>query len=141
MTEYLITACGTVFLSVIISFIIPQGRLNSAITFVIRMICIVILVLPLTQLFTDVKGGGELADYDYICAFYSENQSKALDKALEEEFGIEVQCDLTIAHGSEGFYLESVNVGVPTEYYSLSDKIYEYLHEADYINITVYESS
>ena len=82
MTAYLITACGVVFLSVIVSFVIPQGRLNGTITFVMRMICIAVLVLPLTKLFVADGSGEELADYDYVCEVYSRGQSRMLARAL-----------------------------------------------------------
>ena len=132
MTAYLITACGAVFLSVIVSFVIPQGKLNGTITFVMRMICIAILVLPLTKLF--VVGGQEqeeLVDYGYVCDVYSRTQ---------ERFGAETECDVVISYDGSDFFVESVTVGITGNYDSLSHEIYEYLREADYINITVYES-
>lgn len=141
MTAYLITACGAVFLSVIVSFVIPQGKLNGTITFVMRMICIAILVLPLTKLF--VIGGQEqeeLVDYGYVCEVYSRTQSDALARELEERFGAETECDVVISYDGSDFFVESVTVGITGNYDSLSHEIYEYLREADYINITVYES-
>lgn len=142
MTGYLITACGAVFLSVIVSFIMPQGKLSGTIAFVMRMICVVILVLPLAKLFfPDSEKQQELVDYDYICSVYSRTQSRALEEELEEEFGAETVCEVSVAYGEEGFYAESVKVGITGNYDTLSHEIYAYLQEADYINITVYESS
>lgn len=142
MTAYLITACGAVFLSVVVSFIIPQGRLNKTITFVLRMVCIAILISPLADIFTisDEKFD-DMVDYDYICAIYSENQSRALEEGIAEEFSAQSECNVNIVYGEDGFYAESVEVCLLGSYGNLADKIYEYLEEADYINITVYESS
>ena len=142
MTAYLVTACGAVFLSVVVSFIIPQGKLNKTITFVLRMVCIAILISPLAGIFkiSDDKFD-EMTDYDYICKLYSQNQSRALEECLLEEYSAESECAVTIAYGDEGFYAESVEVCLLGSYDGLADKIYEYLQEADYINITVYESS
>ena len=143
MTAYLITACGAVFLSVVVSFIIPQGKLNSTITFVLRIVCIAILISPLAGLFTiSDEQFDEMVDYGYICALYSENQSKALEECLMEEYSARSECSVEIVFSDEkGFYAESVEVCLIGSYGDLSDKIYEYLEEADYINITVYESA
>ena len=68
MTAYLVTACGAVFLSVVVSFIIPQGKLAKTITFVLRIVCIAILISPLAQIFTiSDESFDSMVDYDYIC--------------------------------------------------------------------------
>ncbi len=142
MTTYLITACGAVFLSVVVSFIIPQGKLGKTITFVLRIICIAILISPLLQLFTiSEQSFDDMVDYDYICSVYSSNQSRALEQYLLEEYSVQSQCTVTIAYGEEGFYAEKVEVCLIGSYGNLIDEIYEYLEQADYINITVYEQS
>ena len=43
-------------------------------------------------------------------------------------------------HGIAILYAESVEVCLIGSYDNLTQKIYEYLEEADYINITVYET-
>lgn len=142
MTAYLVTACGAVFLSVVVSFIIPQGKLSKTINFVLRIVCIGILISPLAKLFTiSDEEFDSMVDYEYICSVYSENQSASLEKCLEEEFGASSRCTVNIEFGEEGFYAESVEVCLIGSYGDLAYEIYEYLEEADYINITVYESS
>ena len=44
MKTYLLTAAGVIFLSVIISLVIPEGKLNKSIVFVMRMACILVLI-------------------------------------------------------------------------------------------------
>lgn len=141
MTAYLVTACGAVFLSVVVSFIIPQGKLSKTITFVMRIVCIGILISPLVKIFTvPDTGEGEGADYYFICEQYSLNQSAALEDCIAEKFGAQSECTVNIVYGEEGFYAESVEVCLIGSYDNLTQKIYEYLEEADYINITVYET-
>ena len=48
MKGYLLTAAGVIFLSVIVSLIIPDGKLNKTIVFVMRMACILVLLQPIT---------------------------------------------------------------------------------------------
>ncbi len=142
MTAYLVTACGAVFLSVVVSFIIPQGKLNKTITFVLRIVCIGILISPLANLFSiSDKQFDDMVDYEYICNVYSENQSAALEECIMEEFSAQSDCTVEIAYGDDGFYAKSVEVCLIGSYGDLADKIYEYLEKADYINITVYESA
>ena len=51
MKTYLLTAAGVIFLSVIISLVIPEGKLNKSIVFVMRMACILVLIQPITGIF------------------------------------------------------------------------------------------
>lgn len=142
MTAYLVTACGAVFLSVVVSFIIPQGKLAKTITFVLRIVCIAILISPLAQIFTiSDESFDSMVDYDYICKQYSNSQANSLEAFLEEEYSAQSECTVNIVYGEKGFYAESVEVCLIGSYGDLAYKIYEYLEQADYINITVYERS
>ena len=51
MKGYLLTAAGVIFLSVMVSLLMPEGKLNKSITFVMRLICILVLIQPLTGIF------------------------------------------------------------------------------------------
>ncbi len=51
MKTYLLTAAGVIFLSVIVSLLIPEGKLNKSIVFVMRLACIFVLIQPITGIF------------------------------------------------------------------------------------------
>ena len=51
MKEYLLTAVGVIFLSVIVSLIVPDGKLNKTIVFIMRMVCIFVLIQPVSGIF------------------------------------------------------------------------------------------
>ncbi|MCD8040430.1 MAG: hypothetical protein LUF82_02825 [Clostridia bacterium] len=142
MTAYLVTACGAVFLSVLVSFIIPQGKLGKTITVVLRLVCIAILISPLTGLF-DVSSysSEDIADYSYICSVYSSNQSEALEEILYNEFGVASDCTVTVIYSEGQFYVDNVEVCLFTAEGEVAGKIYEYLQAEGYINITVYEQT
>ena len=140
MTAYLVTACGAVFLSVVVSFVIPQGRLGKSITVVLRLVCVVILISPLLQLFgISVEDTEVSVDYNYICEVYSENQSKALEALIESNFNVQSECNVEIVYSDDGFSVQSVEVCLMSSDKQIAIQIYEYLEEAGYINITVYE--
>ncbi len=142
MTGYLITACGAVFLSVVVSFIIPQGKLSKTISFVMRVVCIGILISPLVKLFTISDSEfDDMVDYDYVCEVYSENQSRSLEEFILKEYSAQSECTVNVVWNGERFEAESVEVCLIGSYDGLADIIYAYLEDADYINITVYEKS
>ena len=143
MRGYLLTAAGVIFLSVIVSLIIPDGKLNKTIVFVMRMACILVLLQPITGLFklTDVSVDEPLYDYAYISKVYSENQSVELDKLLSDKYNEQFDCNVEVVYDNGNFKVESVSVEVDSENLKLIEEIYAYLDELGYINITVYAKS
>lgn len=142
MTTYLVTACGAVFLSIVVSFVIPQGKLGKSVTVVLRLICIAILISPVLQLFGISVDDTEISvDFDYICEVYSENQSRALEELIESKFNVQSECTIVIVYGDNSFSVESVEVCLISSDKQIAEQIYEYLEKAGYINITVYEQS
>lgn len=87
MKTYLLTAAGVIFLSVIVSLLIPEGKLNKSIVFVMRLACIFVLIQPITGIFK-IKSSTvnePLYDYEFICKVYSDNQSEQLEKLIAEK--------------------------------------------------------
>lgn len=143
MKIYLLTATAVIFLSVIVSLIIPEGKLNKTIVFVMRMACIFVLIQPITGIFKISSGSADkpLYDYQYICKVYSDNQSDQLEKLLLEKFDAECVCAVNVVYGDGQFKVGSVSVEINEENGELISTIYEYLEELKYINITVYAKS
>lgn len=143
MKAYLFTAAGVIFLSVIVSLLIPDGKLNKSITFVMRMACILVLLQPVTGIFKigEQTSDEPMYDYVYICKVYSDNQSEQLENVLKEKFGEECDCTVEIIHDDGNFKINSVNVEVNTQKNQIIDEIYAYLEQSGYINITVYAKS
>ena len=139
MKTYLLTAAGVIFLSVIISLVIPEGKLNKSIVFVMRMACILVLIQPITGIFKISSDSEEkpLYDYVYICKVYSDNQSEQLEKLLLKEFSEECDC----IHDNGNFKVESVTVETSSQNEQIIRNIYAYLEKLKYINITVYAKS
>ncbi len=143
MKTYLLTAAAVIFLSVIVSLIIPQGKLNKTIVFVMRMACILVMIQPITGIFKiDVSSKGEVIyDTEYVATVYSKNQSGSLEKLLYEQFNEECECQVNIVYSEGNFKAESVTVETSSENNQLIANIYEYLDKLGYINITVYAKS
>ena len=143
MKTYLLSATAVIFLSVIVSLVIPEGKLNKTIVFVMRMVCIFVLIQPLTGIFkiSSSTSNVPMYDYEYICKVYSETQSEQLEKILLEKFGTDSVCSVNIDFVKGEFKTESVTVELDEKNSQLIDEIYEYLKELKYINITVYAKS
>ena len=141
MTTYLLTAAGVIFISVIVSLIIPEGKLNKTITFVMRLICIMVLIQPITGVFKLGDGKTVEANYEYVSTAYSRHQSGQLEKLINSKFGIDSECNIYVEYSDGEFKVTKVEVAVSENNKNLIDDIYEYLKELNYINITVYAKS
>ena len=143
MKIYLISATAVIFLSVIVSLIIPEGKLNKTIIFIMRMACILVLLQPITGIFKRSSSAANSAfyDYEYICRVYSDNQSEQLEKAIAEKFSIESSCIINIVYKDGEFSVEQVSVEINEANDKIIQDIYEYLVELNYINISVYAKS
>jgi len=142
MKTYLLSAAGVIFLSVIISLLVPEGKLNKTVTFIMRLVCIFVLIRPITGIFKigsdDVK---DTVDYEYVSAVYSDQQSEQLEKLLSSEFGADTECAVTVEHTEEGFKITGMQIKLSEENEKLINDIYAYLQQLGYINITVYAES
>lgn len=141
MSAYLAFSAGMIFLTVLVGFIIPEGKLNKTISFVIRLACIFMLISPLLKSFgfTETLDDGSLIDYDYISYVYSENQSTRLEKLILENIGIECECVIDFTY-NDGIFKEN-GVTILTDFAEnvTIEKIQAYLGELGYININVNE--
>ena len=143
MKTYLLTAAGVIFFSVIVSLLIPNGKLNKTIVFVMRMACILVLLQPITGIFkiTSTVIDEPLFDYVYICKVYSDDQSEQLEKLILKEFEQQCDCFVEINYIEGNFKVGSVKVETNSEDKKIIDGIYAYLEKLGYINITVYAKS
>lgn len=143
MKAYLLTAAGVIFLSVIISLVIPEGKMNKSIVFVIRLACILVLLQPITGIFklSSVSVDTPMYDYEYICKVYSDNQSVQLEKLLLKQLSIESECSVDIIYNEGDFKVNGVTVVINDEGEEKIKEIYAYLEDLKYINITVYAKS
>ena len=143
MKIYLISATAVIFLSVIVSLVIPEGKLNKTIIFIMRMACIFVLIQPITGIFKISSGAVNSAfyDYEYISKVYSDNQSEQLEKLIYEKFSVESECFVDIAYKDGEFVVDGVIVQINDTNDEIIEDIYEYLTELKYINISVYAKS
>ncbi|MDE7082766.1 MAG: stage III sporulation protein AF [Clostridia bacterium] len=144
MKVYLLTAAGVIFLSVIVSLLIPEGKLHKSVTFVMRIICIFVLLQPVTGIFK-IKDAStasdDFFDYEYVSGVYSKHQSEQLEILLKNEFEIATDCDLLVEYSEGEFKVTEVEVGLEEKDKNLIQQIYAYLDGLGYINITVYAKS
>lgn len=138
MKNYLLTAAAVIFFSIIVSLIIPEGKLNKTITFVMRLVCISVLIQPLSGIF-EIKNSANVegADYAVIAEVYSNGQSRELKRKIYSDLGIEAGADVIIEYDGENFAEKGVIITLDKKNEIKYEEIYEYLVELGYINITI----
>lgn len=142
MKIYLLTAVGVIFLTVIVGFVAPDGKLKKSVNFVLRLVSIAVLIQPITAIFNfDVQTSVSDYDYTYICQVYSQNQSNLVSKKIKEEFGIDCFVYVDIVYDGEKIEERGIIVRFDAENCDKSDEILAYLRELGYINITVNETN
>ncbi len=143
MKTYLLSAAAAIFLSVIISLLVPEGKLNKTITFIMRLVCILVLIQPITGLFKLSPQGPfeSTVDYVFVESVYSDHQSAQLEKLIKTEFETECECTVKVEYADGEFKAKEAAVKIKENNSELIKAIYEYLQELNYINITVYAES
>ena len=143
MKTYLLSAAAAIFLSVIISLLVPEGKLNKTITFIMRLVCILVLIQPITGLFklSPQWPTDSTVDYVFVESVYSDHQSAQLEKLIKTEFETECECTVKVEYADGEFKAKEAAVKIKENNSELIKAIYEYLQELGYINITVYAES
>ncbi len=140
MTAYLLTSVGVIFLTIIISFIVPEGKLKKSVTLVLRLVCIAVLIQPVTKLFTFSNKTTEYKyDYEYVCQVYSQNQSNLLTNKIKNDLGVDCVCVVEVVYEDNKIKENGVTVNTNFDESVTLCKIAEYLSGLGYINITVNE--
>ncbi|MDE7084632.1 MAG: stage III sporulation protein AF, partial [Clostridia bacterium] len=128
MKAYLLTAAGVIFLTVIISFIVPEGKLKKSVNFVLRLVSIGMLINPVTKIFSFTPTSGSVAyDYDYVCEVYSQNQSRLLTQKINDELGYDCVCRVEILYDGTKISENGVTVSGNFENVQTVEQITEYL--------------
>lgn len=141
MQAYLLSAVGVIFISVVVSLLIPDGKLNKTIVFVMRLIGIFVLIQPIKGIFHLPEGeSAQYFDSGFVAAAYSENQSRSLERLLAETFSAETECRVDVGYEDGGFKVRGVEVQIAKDG-DLIEEIYAYLEKLGYINISVYAES
>lgn len=138
MKTYLLTACGIIFLAVIVGLIVPNGKLKKSVNFVLRLICIFILIQPITQIFKFSDGEkGEVINYEYVSQVYAQNQSKLLTEKVESELNIACVCIVEVVYDGTQIKEQGVVCSGSFDDEKTISILTEYLRELGYINISV----
>lgn len=141
MTAYIASAAGAVFLTVVVGMIIPDGKMAKSITFVLKIVCILVLLSPLINIFSIDIGAetGAIIDYDGLSDILSSNQSAQLEKLIFEQFGVGCKCSVYIDYDGQSLNQTGVLISADDAESSLIEEIVSYLRELGYININVNE--
>lgn len=139
MTDYLLSTIGVVFLTVILGAIVPSGKLNKIINFILRIVCIAVMIQPLGSIFNIQNDNFDIYDEQAICATYSAWQSKYLQNEIKNKFSVDCECTVSISYEENTYKQNGVSLSIDKKDSKFNDEIYEYLRGLGYININVDE--
>lgn len=138
MKAYLTLAAGTVFLSILCSILVPDGKLKKTVLFTLRMVCLAALIQPVYNLFSFTENESvDICDYSLICEIYSSQQEAAAEAEILNLFGENSCCEITIEYSDGDFTQTAIFVETESKNSEIILQIYEYLKQLDYINIIV----
>jgi hypothetical protein len=137
MKSVLAIATGVVFISLIATYVIPNGKLRSSINFVLRLTCILALISPVINIiFPDVKV--DYVNYNQVASVFEKSQENYLQKLIFDKFGVDCECNLIIDYDGEKIIENGITIKIKDNF-DKREQIYSYLLELGYINIIVNE--
>ena len=101
MSAYILSVCGAVVLSSLVTIILPEGKIGKFINGILKIFCVFVMLVPLVNWVSDLRfnppensaNSSVSLDEDYLHYFY-EKQSEAvsidIQKSVEKKFNIEV---------------------------------------------------
>ncbi len=142
MKAYLLTAVGVIFLTLTVSFIVPEGKLKKSVNFILRLVSICVIIQPVSTIFKfESNDRATVYDYDYVCSVYSQNQSRLVTQKVCDEVGVDCICVVEVIYDGKQIKENGVTVeGNFTDEKTIA-VIAEYLEGLGYINITVNEKA
>lgn len=135
MKNILLIASGVVFLSIILTYVMPDGKLKNSINFILRTVCVLTLITPITQFFFSDNSSIDV-NYGDVANIYRLNQEEYLESVILREFDVECDCLLNIDYVDNKIIENGVTIYL-LENFNEADKIYSYLTNLGYINIIV----
>ena len=137
MKSVLTIATGVVFISLIATYVIPNGKLRRSINLVLRLACILALVSPVLKLILpDVKV--EYVNYNQVATVFEKSQENYLQKLILDKFGADCECNLIIEYDGNIIAEKGIVIKIKDNF-DKREQIYSYLIELGYINIIVNE--
>ena len=105
MDAYILSVCGAVIISSLVTILLPDGKTGKFINGVLKLFCLLVILVPLFVFFKngsfDTAGSaaeGEISlDEEFIGGFYDEfanEEARAVEKKIEEELSVTVTAQI-----------------------------------------------
>lgn len=147
MKEWVLSVCGMVFLTAVLYSVLPQGKTAKIIKSIFAIMCISVLIRPLTSLKNADFDFGSLFSDNFAETFYQENYleytletkksylEKGLinclnkDKIICEKVAVELFYDenMVVSTKKVSLYIKGDRIVEETEHIDIIDKAYSYL--------------
>ena len=124
MQAYIWAVCGAVIISALAAILLPEGKIGKFINGILKLFCLAVMIAPLFALVEQFMGnppqeGGESAEaeldddfIEYMFARRAEEEAKALDELLEEEFKIAVSTEILWDYAEYAYNVTEVSIKI-----------------------------
>ena len=124
MQAYIWAVCGAVIISALAAILLPEGKIGKCINGILKLFCLAVMIAPLFALVEQFignppQGGGESAEaeldddfIEYMFARRAEEEAKALDELLEEEFKIAVSTEILWDYAEYAYNVTEVSIKI-----------------------------
>lgn len=134
MEKYILSVCGAVILSALVTILLPEGKIGKFINGILKLFCLLIMLLPLYGLFetflhTGGGGGfeGEQAQLapdeeylDYVYGKQAKMQETQLSEYFAEKYGVETE--IAIAWQCAEFSYDVTKIEIKIKNFGMNDE-------------------
>ncbi len=120
MKAYILSVCGAVLISALVTLLMPEGRSGKFIGGILRLFCLLAILAPLLafvrsdlpDLSSSAQSAPDGAFIEYFYGRYAKEQGKMLEKTLEEEFSLSLNVQIGWEIDGYSYHLSEVAVEV-----------------------------
>jgi len=123
MSSYILSVCGAVIISALVSIIMPEGKTGKFINGIVKIACVLIMVSPIISWVYKLKGEKSQSvnnikvdiDDDFLNYFNNvkaEELEKDIKKIIENQYDIEVFVEIDWQISNYAFTLKKVLINI-----------------------------
>lgn len=123
MSSYILSVCGAVIISALVSIIMPEGKTGKFINGIVKITCVLIMVSPIISWVYKLKGEKSQSvnnikvdiDDDFLNYFNNvkaEELEKEIKKIIENQYDIEVFVEIDWQISNYAFTLKKVLINI-----------------------------
>lgn len=122
MQAYILSVCGAVIISALVTLLLPEGKTGKFINGILKLFCLLVVLVPLFGFFKELKNPGfpdssqeaSLDDgfIDYAFAVRAKEDGEKIDKTIADEFSVVVSSSVAWDFVEYSYKITGVSVKI-----------------------------